>query len=59
MKKLDSNSNNSSKAGPKMSNTGRKYDKELNKDENRKITTAKFKCTCEHILDQAFKCNLT
>ena len=46
MKKLDSKLQKQQQGWPKISNTARKHDK----DENLEITTAKFKCTREHIL---------
>ena len=56
MKKLDSKLQKQQLGWPKISNTARKY----NKDENLwKITTAKFKCTREHILGHDWLTKIT
>ena len=52
MKKLDSKLQKQQQGWPKISNTARKY----NKGE---ITTAKFKCTREHILGHDWLTKIT
>ena len=55
MKKLDSKLQKQQQGWPKISNTARKY----HKDEIWKITTAKFKCTRELILDHEWLIKIT
>ena len=55
MKKLDSKLHKQQQGWPKISNTARKY----YKDEIWKITTAKFKCTREHILGHDWLIKIT
>ena len=55
MKKLDSKLQKQRQGWPKISNTARKY----NKMKIWKITTAKFKCTREHILGHDWLIKIT
>ena len=55
MKKLDLKLQTQQQGWPKISNTGRK----CNKDENLEITTANFKCTREHILGHDWLTKIT
>ena len=55
MKKLDSKLQKQQQDWPKILNTARKY----NKDENWKITTAKFKSMREHILGHDWLIKIT
>ena len=56
IKKLDSKLQKQRQGWPKISNTARKY----NKDENlENYTTAKFKCTREHILGHDWLTKIT